>query len=90
MDWTQFVVECYECFDTDTHHLGCLTNLKQSGTVEYFIVYFEWLAFDTETTSDDFFQECFISGLKDDIHAHILMDHPQSWVEATKRDKEAQ
>jgi hypothetical protein len=37
-----------------------------------------------------FFQECFISGLKDEIHAHVLMAHPQSWVEATKRDKEAQ
>jgi hypothetical protein len=37
-----------------------------------------------------FFQECFISGLKDDICAHVLMAQPQSWVEATKRDKESQ
>jgi hypothetical protein len=40
--------------------------------------------------SDAFFQECFISGLKDEICSHILMAWPQSWVEATKRDKEAQ
>jgi hypothetical protein len=40
--------------------------------------------------SDAFFRECFISGLKDDIWAHILMARPQSWVEATKRAKEAQ
>jgi hypothetical protein len=40
--------------------------------------------------SDSFFQECFISGLKDDICAHVLMAWPQSWVEATKRAKEAQ
>jgi hypothetical protein len=40
--------------------------------------------------SNDFFQECFISGLKDEIHAHVLMAQPQSWVEAAKRDKEAQ
>jgi hypothetical protein len=39
---------------------------------------------------DVFFQECFISGLKDEIWAHILMACPQSWVEASKRDKEAQ
>jgi hypothetical protein len=32
--WTQFVVEIYEHFGTDTHHLGHLTKLKQSGTVE--------------------------------------------------------
>jgi hypothetical protein len=36
--------------------------------------------------SDAFFQECFISGLKDEIYVHVLMAHPQSWVEA----KEAQ
>jgi hypothetical protein len=32
-----------------------------------------------------FFRECFISGLKDEIRAHVLMARPQSWVEATKR-----
>jgi hypothetical protein len=37
-----------------------------------------------------FFQECFISGLKDEICAHVLMAWPHSWVEDTKRDKEAQ
>jgi hypothetical protein len=37
-----------------------------------------------------FFRECFISGLKDEICAHVLMAWPQSWVEATKRAKEAQ
>jgi hypothetical protein len=43
--WTQFVTELYECFDTDTNHLGCLTKLKQSGTVENFIASFERLGF---------------------------------------------
>jgi hypothetical protein len=45
--WTQFVAEIYECFDTDTHHLGHLTKLKQSGTVEDFIASFEHLDFRT-------------------------------------------
>jgi hypothetical protein len=26
--WTQFVAKLYECFDTDTNHLGRLTKLK--------------------------------------------------------------
>jgi hypothetical protein len=53
--WTQFVTEIYECFDTDTNHLGRLTKLKQSGTVEDFITACESLAFRTEGMTDDFF-----------------------------------
>jgi hypothetical protein len=65
--WTQFVAELYDRFDSDTHHLGRLTKLKQSGTVEDFIATFEHLDFRTEGMSDAFFRECFISGLKDEI-----------------------
>jgi hypothetical protein len=54
--WTQFVAELYECFDTDTNHLGHLTKLKQLGTVEDFIAAFERLAFRTEGMSDAFFE----------------------------------
>jgi hypothetical protein len=88
--WTQFVTELYERFDTDNNHLVHLTKLKQSGTVEDFIATFEHLAFRTEGMTDAFFRECFISGLKDEIWAHVLMARPSSWVEATKRAKEAQ
>jgi hypothetical protein len=90
ISWTHFVVEIYERFETDTNHLGHLTKLKQSKPLEYFIAFFERLAFRTQGMSDAFFQECFISGLKDEIQAHVLMAWPQSWVEATKRDKESQ
>jgi hypothetical protein len=48
ISWTQFVADLYECFDTDTHHLGHLTNLKQSGTMEEYITAFEKLAFRME------------------------------------------
>jgi hypothetical protein len=58
--------------------------------VEDFIVAFERLAFRKEGMYDGFFRECFISGLKDEIRVHVLMDRPQIWVEATKRAKEAQ
>jgi hypothetical protein len=88
--WTHFVAELYERFDTDTNHLGHLTKLKQSSTVEDFIASFERLDFCTKVMSDAFFRECFISGLKDKICAHVLMTRPQSWVDATKRAKEAQ
>jgi hypothetical protein len=84
------VTELYEFFDTDTNHLGRLTKLKQSGIVEDFITAFEHLAFRTEGMTDAFFRECFISGLKEDIWAHVLMAQPSSWVEATKKGKEAQ
>jgi hypothetical protein len=84
------VVELYERFDTDTNHLGHLTKLKQFVTMEDFIAYFERLYFHIEGMSDVFYRECFISGLKDEIRAHVLMARPQSWVEATKRAKEAQ
>jgi hypothetical protein len=40
--------------------------------------------------TDAFFRECFISGLKKDIQAHVLMARPMTWVEATKKSKEAQ
>jgi hypothetical protein len=85
--WTQFFAELYECFDTDTNHLGRLKKWKKSGTVEEFIISFKELAFRIEGMSDVFLQECFINGLKYEIHAHVLMAHPQSWVEATKRYK---
>jgi hypothetical protein len=88
--WTHFVAELYERFDTDTNHLGHLTKLKQSGTVEDFIVAFQRPTFRIEGMSDAFFRECFISGLKDELRAHVSMAQPQSWVEATKRAKEAQ
>jgi hypothetical protein len=35
-----------------------------------------------------FFREYFISGLKEEIQAHVLMARPMTWVEATKKDKE--
>ena len=90
ISWTHIVAEIYECFEIDTNHLGHLTKLKQLGTMEEIIATFERMDFRTKGMSDAFFRECFISGLKDEIRAHVLMARPESWVEATKRDKEAQ
>jgi hypothetical protein len=57
ISWTQFVVELYDYFDIDTHYLGRLTKLKQSGTMEDFVTAFEHLAFRTEGMLDAFFCE---------------------------------
>jgi hypothetical protein len=67
-----------------------LTKLKQYGIVEEFIAAFEYLYFITEGMLDAFFREFFISGLKYEIHAHVLMARPQNWLEATQQAKEAQ
>jgi hypothetical protein len=73
--WTQFVSKIYERFDTNTNRLGHLTKLNQLGTVEDFIAAFECLDFRTEGMNDASFQECFISGLKKEIRAHV------SWID---------
>jgi hypothetical protein len=62
-----FFFELYEHFDMNTHHLGHMTKLKQSRTVEYFIVSFENLSFRREGMTNYFFWECFICDLKDEI-----------------------
>jgi hypothetical protein len=46
--------------------------------MEEFITTFEHLDFRSEGMSDDLFRECFISGLKDGIRAHVLMGRPQT------------
>jgi hypothetical protein len=84
------VTKLYEFFDTDTNHLGRLTKLKQLDTIEDFIDAFEHLDFRTKGMTDAFFRECFISGLKEEIRAHVLMARPTTWVEDTKKAKEAQ
>jgi hypothetical protein len=55
ISWKHFVAELYECFDTYTNHLGHLTKLKHSRTMEDFIASFEHLTFQTEGMSDAFF-----------------------------------
>jgi hypothetical protein len=42
-----------------------------------------------EGMSDAFFQECFVSGLKDEIRSQVLMARPQTWLEATQHAKES-
>eukprot|EP00253_Pinus_taeda_P036679 PITA_36679 len=48
------------------------------------ITAFEALAFRTWGLSDVFYTECFISGLKEAIKAHVQLHHPPTWLEACK------
>jgi hypothetical protein len=74
--WENKIVELYDHFDIDTHHLGHLTKLKKIGPMEEFIATFEQLDFRTEGMPYVFFRECFISGLEDEMRAHVLMACP--------------
>ena len=58
--------------------------------MEEFIATFEHLDFRTKGMSYALFMECFISGLNDEIHVHVLMARTQTWLEATQRAKESQ
>jgi len=58
--------------------------------MEDFIATFEHLDFRKEGMSYDFFRQFFINGLKYEICAHVLMAHPQTWLEAIKPSKESQ
>jgi hypothetical protein len=55
--WTQFVVDIYERFDTETHHLDHFTKMKQSGKMKDYITSFEHLDFKTKGMYDTFFRE---------------------------------
>jgi hypothetical protein len=78
------------CFDQESHFLGKLMKLHQTGSVSDFITMFEQLAIRTEGLSDEFYLECFISGLKEAIWAHVSMHHPITWLQACQLAWEAE
>jgi len=49
------------------------------------MVAFETLAFRTEGLGDEFYLECFISGLKEAIQAHVQMHHPPTWIDTCQK-----
>jgi len=50
-----------------------------------YIVAFEQLVIWAEGLGDAFYLECFISGLKEVIQAHVRMHHPYTWLEACNK-----
>ena len=51
-------------------------------TVKEYIANFDKLAISTKNLLDVFYTECFISGLKESIQAHVQGHHPLNWMEA--------
>ena len=56
--------------------MGELTKLKQTTTVREYQEQFELLANKTQNLPESFFTSCFISGLKEEIKANVLMFRP--------------
>jgi len=82
--WAQFTKSLRDRFEQEDSFLGRLTKLRQTGTVDEYIIAFEALAFRTWGLTDVFYTECFISGLKEAIKAQVLLHHPPTWTEACK------
>eukprot|EP00253_Pinus_taeda_P012384 PITA_12384 len=82
--WDKFKKALTDRFDQEYDFLGRLTKLRQTGTVDEYITAFEALAFHTRRLSDVLYTECFISGLKEAIKAHVQLHHPPTWIEACK------
>ena len=71
LTWDTFKKALIERFDHDSAFLGRLTKLRQTGIVDEYISAFEALDFRTTDLQDAFYTECFISGLKEAIQAHV-------------------
>jgi hypothetical protein len=65
-------------------------NYTKQYTIIDYISTFEQLEIYIEGLSDSLFKECFISGLKEEIREHIMMQCPKTWLEDCERDKEVE
>lgn len=71
LTWETFKKALMDHFDQESDFLGHLTKLRRIGTINEYIVAFEALAFCTGGLHDEFYVECFVSGLKEAIEAHV-------------------
>lgn len=62
--------------------MGELTKLKQTTSVKDYQEQFELLANKTQGLPAHFFTSCFISGLKEEIRANVLMFKPATTLQA--------
>eukprot|EP00253_Pinus_taeda_P036412 PITA_36412 len=87
-----------------SHPTAWITQMEQYFTLNYildnatqlsvslneYIASFEALAFRTGGLHDEFYVECFVSGLKEAIQAHIRLHHPSSWLHACRIAREVE
>jgi hypothetical protein len=82
IEWSIFSKALCAHSDWERHYLGRLTKLWQTRMVQEYIATFEKLAIHTKNLVEDFYTECFISGLKEPIRAHVQGNHPPTWTQA--------
>ncbi|CAL5378579.1 unnamed protein product [Camellia sinensis] len=97
LQWYQWFEKCHRLINWDLFKqgiisrfgpnsyedaMGDLTKLKQTTTVKEYQEQFEILANRTCELPEVFFISCFISGLREDIKAGVLMFRPTTIVQA--------
>eukprot|EP00253_Pinus_taeda_P012815 PITA_12815 len=90
LTWQTFKKALTDRFDHESDFLGHLTKLQQIGTMNEYIIAFEALAFRTRDLHDEFYVECFVSGLKEAIQAHVRLHHPSSSLHACRIAREVE
>lgn len=84
VNWDLFKNGLISCFGSDVYEdvVGELTKLKQTSSVRDYQEQFEILANKTQGLPEHFFTSCFISGLKKEIRANVLMFKPTNTMQA--------
>lgn len=62
--------------------MGQITELRQTSLVQIYQEQFEVLMVRTKGLIDEFFIQCFLSGLRDTIENLIMMFHPTTLIQA--------
>jgi hypothetical protein len=77
-------------FIRDTNFWASLPNCaKQAWWKTILMLLNVWLL-EQKNLTNEFFKQCFISGLKEEIKAQVEMNHPATWLEATQLAHHAQ
>ncbi|KAL9426701.1 hypothetical protein AB3S75_033478 [Citrus x aurantiifolia] len=84
INWESFSTDAIAHFGPNAYDspVGQLTKLKQTIVVKAYQEQFEALMAITKGLPEDFFVQCFISGLKDDIMNQVTMFQPNTLTQA--------
>lgn len=84
VNWGTFKQGILARFGPDEYEdaVGALTKLRQHSTVKEYQEQFEILANKTLNLPKSFFTSCFVSGLKEEIRANVLMFRPTTTTQA--------
>ncbi|KAH9699109.1 hypothetical protein KPL71_024219 [Citrus sinensis] len=82
--WRQFSTDLMARFGPGTYDnpVGQLSKLRQTSTVRLYQEQFEALVARTRGLPEDFFVQCFVSGLRDAIKNQVAMFQPKTLIQA--------